>query len=105
MYDYTEQEGFKLRCIDHEVTFAGLKDYQMLLTIGSLALCLSNMIMGLFAVVSVICFFRWTNRMAFMQKHVTLTRPVLWLCWKIKPLSLVLPHLNGVRETQKVYRN
>ena len=105
MYDYTENKGFKLRCVNHDVTFLGLKDYQMLFVLGCLIICLSSMSVGLASIFLMASFFRVINKRALQEKHISLSKPVLWIYWKFIPFRPLLPHLDGLKETQKVYRN
>ena len=105
MYDYTEQKGFRLRTVDHEIVFAGLKDYQMLLGAGSLIFCVSDVMLGFIFVIALFAFFRRSNKMALSQKHITLNSGFLLIIWRVPVVRHLFPHLSGIRETQKFYRN
>ena len=105
MYDYTDLPNFKLRLVDHDAEFMGLKDYQIFLVIGSLSFGLSDMTVGLVLVCIVSIFFRWCNRLAHQQKHVTLSKGFLLLCWKFGVMTLIFSHLKGIKETQQFYRS
>ncbi|MCB9228976.1 MAG: hypothetical protein H6618_05135 [Deltaproteobacteria bacterium] len=105
MYDYTEQEGFRLRCVDHEIVFAGLKDYQMLLGAGSLIFCVSDVMVGFVFVMLLFSFFQWSNTRALRQKHITLNQSFLKLVWRVPFMQNLFPHLSGIRATQESYRS
>ena len=105
MYDYRDEELFDIPNIDHELEYVGIKYYQFPILASILIVGMKQLFYTLALVFVMVILFRWMNKRAKEEKHLTLHKKFLKVCWKIKPLSLVFSHINDLTPIQIRYRS